>query len=93
MFKTEATANGHTRWPRAFDARLAERIVEEFVPMIEAEAREVRGAVVRMGDTLVFEWAHGQSWGRVVGIGSTSMEPGTYTVTVERQGPPIESEP
>jgi hypothetical protein len=38
MFMTETTGNGHTRWPRAFDARLAERIVEEFVPMIEQEA-------------------------------------------------------
>jgi len=36
MFETTEGPR-HTRWPRAFDARLAERIVEEFVPMIEAE--------------------------------------------------------
>lgn len=38
MFTTERMPSGR-RVPSAFDARLAERIVEELVPQIEAEAR------------------------------------------------------
>jgi hypothetical protein len=39
MLQTTADAKRPwVRWPRAFDARLVERIAEEFVPRIEAEA-------------------------------------------------------
>ena len=83
MFATEEVRR--VRWPRVFDARLTERIAEEFIPVIEAEAREDAGPTIRMGGRVFFEWADGESWGRVVGIGGNGS--GEYTFTVEREGP------
>jgi hypothetical protein len=37
MFRTEERAAGRSS-PRTFDARLTERIVQEFLPLVEQEA-------------------------------------------------------
>lgn len=43
MVETERLPTGR-RWPRTFEARLTERIVEEFVPRIEEEASHATAA-------------------------------------------------
>lgn len=85
MLVTEKGPRGYI-WPKAFDARLVERIVEDYIPQVEAEAREKAGPNIKMGGRVFIEWGDTVSWGKVVGVGGTSKEPTEYTITVQREG-------